>query len=299
MRKAGLLCVLGVGLAAVSGDTAAAAEVCAELQSHLMALEMADREQWEEQGSAGDPYAIERQRTVVLTALAANRCRSAEAKRNNRPNRVFAGLFGNKRPFRSGLFREGRMSGDGFFGNDLSMGSYRTLCVRTCDGYYFPISFSASGGELQRDGNACRALCPGQDVALYVQRNPGDEGGPMVSLAGEPYTALSTAFRYRGEYDRACTCGPIDGSTAAAFQAFAMPPPDQTLAHPLEAAAAQIIPEPPARMREDDPDTTANRAGGFVIRTAARQPTDETVYREGPDGKVVRLVGPAAFFHGE
>src|SRR5688572_4193160 len=108
MRKAGLLCVLSVGLAAVFGDTAAAAEVCDELQSQLIALETADRDQWEGQGSAPDPYAIERQRTAVLKALAANRCRSAEAKRNTRANRIFSGLFGNKRPFRSGLFREGR-----------------------------------------------------------------------------------------------------------------------------------------------------------------------------------------------
>jgi hypothetical protein len=160
-----------------------------------------------------------------------------------------------------------------------------------------PISFSASGDEFQRDENACRALCPGQDVAIYVQRNPGDEGGAMVSLAGEPYTALSTAFRYRSAYDRECTCGPIDARIAAAFQAFAMPPPNQEMAHPMEAAAADpMIPQPPARIREDDPDTVANRSGGFVAQPVQRQPIGATVYREGPDGKVVRLVGPAATF---
>jgi hypothetical protein len=67
----------------------------------------------------------------------------------------------------------------------------------------------------------------------------------------------------------------------------------------LETAGAEIIPEPPARWRDDDPDTIANRAGGFAVRMTEREPTNETVYREGPDGKVVRLVGPAAFFHGE
>jgi hypothetical protein len=170
--------------------------------------------------------------------------------------------------------------------------------VRTCDGYYFPISFSASGDELRRDENACRALCPGQDVAIYVQRNPGDERGQMVSLAGEPYTALSSAFRYRSEYVRECTCGPIDAGVAAAFQAFAMPPPNQGMAHPME-AADRGIPQPPARPTEDDPDTIDNRNGAFVAGPIQPRTVGETVYREGPNGKVVRLVGPAATFFAE
>jgi hypothetical protein len=150
--------------------------------------------------------------------------------------------------------------------------------VRTCDGYYFPISFAARGEELRRDANACRALCPGQDVAIYLQRNPGGEGGPMVSLSGEPYTALSTAFRYRSEYDRGCTCGPIDARIAAAFQAFAVPLPSQGVAHPMK-AGDRMIPRPP--------------------RPNPRQLVGETVYREGPNGKMVRLVGPAGSFPAE
>jgi hypothetical protein len=299
MHKTGLLCVLALGLAAASSQSARAVDACAELQSQLAALENADRAQWEGQGSPADPYAIERQRTAVLKALAENRCRSAEAKRKGRPNRLFAGIFGGKRPFRSGGFLEGRLFGDRFAADDLTEGNYRTLCVRTCDGYYFPISFSASGDELQRDENACRALCPGQDVAIYVQRNPGDEGGPMVSLAGQPYTALSTAFRYRSEYDRECTCGAVDAGIAAAFQAFAMAPPNQGMAHPMDAAADRIMPRPPPRIRADDPDTVANRSGDFVARPTGRQTMAATVYRAGPDGKIVRLVGPEATFLAE
>lgn len=194
--------------------------------------------------------------------------------------------------------REGGLFADRDFAGDLTGGTYRTLCVRTCDGYYFPISFTASGDELRRDANACRALCPGQDVAIYVQRNPGDERGPMVSLSGQPYTALPAAFRYRSEYDRECTCGPIDASVAAAFQAFAMPPPNQATI-PLVEADTEIIPYPPERALEDDPDTVANRSGGFVARPTQPQPGGNPVYREGPDGRVVRLVGPAASFLGE
>lgn len=297
MHKAGLLCVIALGLAVATGQPVWAADACADLQSQLLALDVAEREQWEGQRQPSDPYAIERQRTSVLKAMAANRCRTAEVTRKSRPGRLFAGIFGNKRPFRSGLRERGPFSDRGFKG-DLTTGTYRTLCVRTCDGYYFPISFTASGDELRRDANACRALCPGQDVAIYVQRNPGDEGGPMISLAGEHYAALATAFRYRSEYDRECTCGPIDASVAAAFQAFAMPPPNQATI-PAMAAAIEIVPLPHARAPKDDPDTIANRSGGFVARPVQPRPAGNPVYREGPDGRVVRLVGPASSFLGE
>lgn len=297
-HKIGLLLMLASGLAAVSGGTASAADVCDELRSRLAALEMADRAQWESQAAVADPYAIERQRTVVLKALAANSCRHVEARRNKRPNRLFAGLFGNKRPFRGGGFRDGWPFREGSLGS-LPSGTYRTLCVRTCDGYYFPISFSAGGEDLQRDQNACRALCSGQDVALYVQPNPGADGGPMVSLAGAPYTDLPTAYRYRAEYDRSCACGPVDASVVAAFRAYASPPPDQVPKHAGAWTSGGIVPTPLARSRRDDPDTVDNRVGGFAVRATVRAPVEATVYREGPNGKVVRLVGPVGFLAGE
>src|SRR5690606_21240858 len=39
-------------------------------------------------------------------------------------------------------------------------GTFRTLCVRTCDGYYFPISFSTTTERFADDERACRAMCP-------------------------------------------------------------------------------------------------------------------------------------------
>lgn len=287
MAKAGLFGVLAVLVLALIADSAAASGICTDLQTRLTAIELADRQQWEGAHRSADPYAIERERLAVLEALAANRCQNAEAKRK-RPNRLFAGLFGNRRPFRPGRFGNG-LFGPGFFGDDLSIGTYRTLCVRSCDGYYFPISYSAGGDDLRRDELACRALCPGQVVSLYVQRNPSEEGGTMVSLAGEPYTSLSTAFRYRREYDRGCACGPVDASVAAAFEAFAVAPPTGAT---VTASAGLLLPLPTARPREDDPETLANRDGSLRVAPVLKQTVAAASYQEGPDGKVVRLVGP-------
>jgi hypothetical protein len=82
----------------------------------------------------------------------------------------------------------------------------RTLCVRTCDGYYFPISFSTTRKHLEADEAACRRMCPAGDASLYYHsRRDGPER--MVSIAGAPYTDLENAFRYRTVLDRSCTCG--------------------------------------------------------------------------------------------
>ena len=267
MRKAGFLCVTFLAIAAAS-DAKAGPEACPGLESRLATLDHADRQQWESDEFAADPYAIERERSAVLRDLAANGCGSQVTRRNKRPFR--------NGPFRNGPFRDGGLfgGGNGRFGqgapgNDFSYGTYRTLCVRTCDGYYFPISFSASGGELQRDETACRALCPGKEVALYVQPN-GEDGGPMFSLAGEPYTALPTAFRYRSEYNRECACGPVDPTTAAAFQTYSVPPtvtseiilPPPVAGEPdaaTQSMARPLIPAPRPRAAADDPETLANR----------------------------------------
>ena len=60
-------------------------------------------------------------------------------------------------------------------------GTYRTLCVRTCDGYYFPISYSTVPGKFADDEQLCRRLCPATEVTLYSHRNPGEDVSRAVS----------------------------------------------------------------------------------------------------------------------
>ena len=64
-------------------------------------------------------------------------------------------------------------------------GTFRTLCVRTCDGYYFPISFSTTSEHFPADAQSCTAMCPGAEARLFYYPNPG--GGPenMTSMTGE------------------------------------------------------------------------------------------------------------------
>jgi hypothetical protein len=60
----------------------------------------------------------------------------------------------------------------GSFGG-FGRGAYRTLCVRSCDGYYWPISHATSRGHFKDDEKLCKTSCPNQKVALYVHRTEG------------------------------------------------------------------------------------------------------------------------------
>jgi hypothetical protein len=85
-------------------------------------------------------------------------------------------------------------------------GTYRTVCVRTCDGYYFPISFETTPDHFRQDEQTCQRMCPAADVQLYTYHNPGEEVAQAVSLNGRLYTELPTAFQYRKALNPACSC---------------------------------------------------------------------------------------------
>jgi hypothetical protein len=78
--------------------------------------------------------------------------------------------------------------------------------VRTCDGYYFPISYSTVPGKFAEDEQLCRRLCPAAEVTLYSHRNPGEDVARAVSTSGRSYSELPNAFSYRKQYNAACQC---------------------------------------------------------------------------------------------
>jgi len=86
-------------------------------------------------------------------------------------------------------------------------GTYRTMCVRLCDGYYWPINFATHKDNFARDSQVCTKSCS-SPAALYYYPNPGGEIEDMVSLHGVPYQKLGTALLYRATYDEGCKCRP-------------------------------------------------------------------------------------------
>jgi len=92
------------------------------------------------------------------------------------------------------------------FGGTHSGATYRTVCVRLCDGYYFPVSFSTLPSHFEQDAEACQSKCAAPSE-LYYYQNPGAAMDQSIAFRSqEPYTSLKTAFRYRKELVRGCSC---------------------------------------------------------------------------------------------
>lgn len=148
-------------------------------------------------------------------------------------------------------------------------GRYRTLCVRTCDGYYFPVSGASSPSDFDRDQANCQSSCPGTEVQIYYHR-PGQESETMLSgLSGRPYADLPTAWLYKQPgtpTPAGCACSALRNDGTKNFSIIAgNPPAGRTV--PPEPAASSAQPASGAK-----PDTFATDAG---------------------EEKKVRVVGPA------
>ena len=82
----------------------------------------------------------------------------------------------------------------------------RPVCVRLCDGYFFPLPASA-GPTADADERPSVALyVPRRGVALYFLPGRSDRIEDAANARGEPYSALPAAFRYRSAGAPACGC---------------------------------------------------------------------------------------------
>lgn len=95
--------------------------------------------------------------------------------------------------------------------------SFRTVCVRLCDGFFFPVSYSVSPARFGPDETICRRTCPGTEAALFTYPNPGGAIENAVSTNGTPYRQLPNAFLYQKRFVPDCSCKPANMSWAEAL----------------------------------------------------------------------------------
>ena len=134
------------------------------------------------------------QRRSVLLALAQNNCGPQYANAARGSGNFLDNLFGNNNPAPP-VADLGPQSG-----------TYRTVCARSCDGAYFPISFATVPSRFPDDEKTCKSLCPASEATLFAYRNPGEDMNQAVSISGQPYSAMPNAFRYRNEFVPTCSC---------------------------------------------------------------------------------------------
>lgn len=165
----------------------------------------------------------------IIRALARNGCGENYVRQARRRDR---------NPF-SALWQDDESGGyDGAFGqyNALPYATYRTLCVRMCDGYYFPISFSTLPSHFQRDAERCQSKCAAPAELFYYQ-NPGGAVEQMISTqTNQLYSEMKIAFRYRKEYVKGCSCKATeynaDAAAPGSVQRSDLPQPQSTTRGP-------------------------------------------------------------------
>lgn len=93
-------------------------------------------------------------------------------------------------------------------GGSATNGSYRTMCVRTCDGAYFPISSQASSLSFGRDAQVCSMMCPGVETELFYHSIRQESEAMRSTATGRLYGDLDNAYRFRttAGRDKACSC---------------------------------------------------------------------------------------------
>lgn len=223
----------------------------------------------------------ENQRRSVLTALAQNNCGPQYANAARGGGNFLENLFGtNSNPNAPGA--------------DLGLqsGTYRTVCVRTCDGAYFPISFATVPARFPDDEKTCKALCPATEATLFSYRNPGEDMNQAVSISGQPYASSPNAFRYRTEFNPSCACKAAGQTWSDALKTI----DDKTAA---EQQGDIIVTEESAKKMARPPAPKASPAAARKGAAPAATPTaapaaDAPAAPAGtaPDNKPIRSVGP-------
>jgi hypothetical protein len=224
------------------------------------------------------------QRRSVLLALAQNNCGPQYANALRGPGNFLENLFGNNS-------NPGPPPGA-----DLGpqSGTFRTVCVRSCDGGYFPISFATVPARFPDDERTCKNLCPAAEATLFTYRNPGEDINQAVSINGQPYSSSPNAFRYRQEFNPSCSC-------KAAGQTWS----DALKSIDDKAAAEQqgdiIVTEESAKKMSRPPPKaapTAAKKGAAPAGTTASAPVPDAPAAAAPptdpasDNKPIRSVGP-------
>jgi hypothetical protein len=216
----------------------------------------------------------EGQRRSIIGALAQNDCGPQYRQLANQGGGFFDRLFG------PGTL----LNPDTPSGPAAMSGTFETVCVRTCDGFYFPISYSTSPNRFAEDAQACQRLCPASEAVLYSHRTTGEDINQAVSANGRLYTELPNAFAYRKQFNPSCSCKAASQTWADALKQL----DDQTVER------GDIVVNTEERAKQlSQPQTDAQ---GKPLKPGAKPgatPANASATSDAPDPKrPIRAVGP-------
>jgi hypothetical protein len=168
---------------------------------------------------------------------------------------------------------------------------YRTVCVRLCDGYYWPISNSASMSQVRRDADICEQSCTAP-AKLFYQTDLGKNPAMMRDLSGNTYRKLKTAFLYRKKLDPECRCkpNPWAKSELLRHESYAMAERFKRMQQSEGSASIEFLNENP----DDAVAVTSAMAGiDMPVEASSQTPAETDGYGEDADfEEATRAVGP-------
>lgn len=162
-------------------------------------------------GSTLSKSSIRKERRSIRRAMRRSSCGRSKAQLKKR-RKIAEQLFGKKsvRTSRESKSAEAELRSAlnrAVLSTQRSKNTFRTLCVRTCDGYFFPVSFSTTTRQFGKDEKACNSLCPGTEMKLYYHRTSTETAEDMISARnGKRYDKLPNAFAYRTKFNPSCSC---------------------------------------------------------------------------------------------
>ncbi|MBV9114266.1 MAG: DUF2865 domain-containing protein [Hyphomicrobiales bacterium] len=92
----------------------------------------------------------------------------------------------------------------------------KPVCVRLCDGYFFPLASVGSRGGVDA-AQMCQAQCPGADTEAFSM-GAGDDIEHAVGEGGKAYMELENALRYQKATVPGCSCRKSDQSWGQALK---------------------------------------------------------------------------------
>jgi hypothetical protein len=104
---------------------------------------------------------------------------------------------------------------NGAFDVDTGGARYRTVCVRLCDGFFFPISNATTRRGIVQDQARCDAQC-GEAGRLFQMPVGSHDLAQATDNTGRTYVSLRTAFLYKKQQVAGCQCRPPPWSEAEA-----------------------------------------------------------------------------------
>lgn len=308
MRFVGIIAAfVALSLASPTPRAAAQSSFCLPLQMELAELERAGA------GETGNDRAIRRElnkaiaeeRRAGCRSFFANRrsrsqCRSIQSRISSLQRQLSGSRSGGFFKFgRSPMERRRDRVREALARNGCSTyaSNFRTICVRLCDGYYFPLSNTSSRQRFAQDAEKClRQYGPGQ-ATLFYHPFPSGDASQAVSLDGQRYFDQPYAFAYRRAYIPQCAAELHEGLAALRQRVLATAP--TLLGAQFEAAIearmeTSSVPIPIFRPDlSSDPETLANRAGGLAPTRFSPPQTETEVALV---GKAKRSVGEPYFF---